>query len=80
MKLCAGKTKSMIVSMSRAVHPQSPPLTIDRTMLKKSYDLDILGVSSDFKMSFEKHHRSLSFQSNFSKTWYLEEVSVSIPR
>ena len=28
MKLNASKTKNMIVSRSRTVHPQSPPLTI----------------------------------------------------
>ena len=38
------KTKTMIVSRSRTMHPQSPPLTIDRTVLKESADLDILEV------------------------------------
>ena len=42
MKLNASKTKTMIVSRSRAMHPQSPPLTIDGTVLKESDDLDIL--------------------------------------
>ena len=32
MKLNASKTKTMIVSRSRAMHPQSPPLTIGRTV------------------------------------------------
>ena len=43
----------MIVSMSRTMHPQSPPLTIDGTVLKESDDLDILGVSFDSKLTFE---------------------------
>ena len=30
MKLNASKTKTMIVSKSRSMHPQSPPLTIGR--------------------------------------------------
>ena len=34
MKLNASKTKTMIVSRSRTMHPQSPPLTIDCTVLK----------------------------------------------
>ena len=51
MKLNATKTKTMIVSRSRTVHPQSPPLTI----LKESDDLVILGVTFDSKMTFEKH-------------------------
>ena len=36
MKLNASKTKIMIVSRSRTVHPQSPPLTIGGTVLKES--------------------------------------------
>ena len=50
----------MIVSRSRAMHPQSPPLTIDSTVLKKSDDLDILGVTFDSKFTFEKQLRSVS--------------------
>ena len=60
MKLNASKTKTMIVSRSRAMHPQSPPLTIDGTVLKESDDLDILGVTFDSKLTFEKHLRSVS--------------------
>ena len=47
MKLNASKTKTMIVSRSRTMHPQSPPLTIGRTVLNESVDLDILGVIFD---------------------------------
>ena len=39
MKLNASKAKTMKVSRSRTMHPQSPPLTIDRTVLKESDDL-----------------------------------------
>ena len=60
MKLNASKTKTMIVSRSRTIHPQSPPLTISGTVLKVSDDLVILGVSFDSKMTFEKHLRSVS--------------------
>ena len=42
------------------MHPQSPPLTIDGTVLKESHDLDILGVTFDCKLTFEKHLRSVS--------------------
>ena len=42
------------------MHPQSPPLTIDGTVLKESDDLDILGVTFDSKLTFEKHLRSVS--------------------
>ena len=52
MILNATKTKTMIVSRSRTVHPQSPPLTIGGTVLKESDDLVILGVSFDLKMTF----------------------------
>ena len=60
MKLNESKTKTMIVSRSRAMHQQSPPLTIDGTVLKESDDLDILGVTFDFKLTFQKHLRSVS--------------------
>ena len=60
MKLNASKTKTMIVSRSRAMHPQSPSLTIDGTVLKESDDIHILGVTFDSKMTFEKHLRSVS--------------------
>ena len=59
-KLNASKTKTMIVSWSRTMHPQSPPLTIGGTVLKESDDLVILGVTFDSKMTFEKHLRSVS--------------------
>ena len=59
MKLNASKTKIMIVSMSRIMHPQSPLLTIGGTVLKES-DLVILGVIFDSKITLEKHLRSVS--------------------
>ena len=42
------------------MHPQSPPLTIGGTVLKKSDDFVILGVTFDSKITFEKHLRSVS--------------------
>ena len=60
MKLNASKTKTIIVSRSRTMHPQSPPLTIDGTVLKKYYDLVILGVAFDSKLTNEKHLRMVS--------------------
>ena len=60
MKFNASNTKIMIVSRSRTMHPQSPPLNIGRTVLKESDDLVILGVTFDFKTTFEKHLLSVS--------------------
>ena len=60
MKLNASKTKTMIVSRSRTVHPRLTPLTLDGTVLGDSADLVILGVTFDAKMTFEKHLRSVS--------------------
>ena len=60
IKSNVSKTKTMIVSRSRAMHPQSPPLTIGGTVLKKSDDHVILGVTFDSKMTFEKHICSVS--------------------
>ena len=47
MKLNVTKTKTMIVSRSCTMHPQSPPLTISGTVLKESDDLVRLGVTFD---------------------------------
>ena len=58
MKMNTSKTKTMIISRSRTMHPQSPPLTIDGTVLKESDDFIILEVTFDSKMTFEKHLRS----------------------
>ena len=52
MKLNAGKTKTMIVSRSRTMHPQLPALNIGENVLKESDDLVILGVTFDSKMTF----------------------------
>ena len=60
MKLNASKTKTMIISRSCTIHHQSPTLTIGRTVLKESDDLVILVVTFDYKMTFEKHLRSVS--------------------
>ena len=60
MKLNANKTKTVIVSKSSTMHPQSPPLTIGGTVQKVSDDLVILGVTFDSKMTFERHLRSVS--------------------
>ena len=59
MKLNARKTKTMIVSRARTVHPQLIPLTLDGTVLKESADLLILGVTIDAKITFIKHLRSV---------------------
>ena len=63
MKLNVSKTKTLIVSRSLTMYPQSPPLTIDGTVLKESDDLNILGfnlgVTFVSKLTFEKHLRSV---------------------
>ena len=66
MKLNASKTKTMIVSRPRTMHPQSPALTIGGTVLKESDDLVIW-------------ESSLCLQRSISTAWYLEEVLASIP-
>ena len=51
----------MIVSTSRTIHSQSPPLAIGGTLLKESDDLVILWVTFNSKMTFEKQLRSVSW-------------------
>ena len=61
MKFNASKTKTMIVSRSSTMHPQSPPLTIGgEAVLKESDDLVIFGVTFDSKLTSEKHLRLVS--------------------
>ena len=51
MELNPSKTKTMIVSGLRTMHPLSPALTIGGTVLKnESDDLVILGVTFDSKL------------------------------
>ena len=78
MKLNACKTKTMIRSRSRTMHPQSPTLTIDLTVLEYD-DLVILGVTFDSKMTSEKRLHSVSRAASRPKAWYLEELPASIP-
>ena len=69
----ASKTKTMIISKSRTMHPLSPP--IGGTVLKESEDLVILGVTYfDSKLTFEKHLRLVSRPATqrlgiFRKSW-----------
>ena len=51
----ANKTKTIIVSRSRTMHPHA--LTIGGTALKETEYLVILGVTFDSKQTFEKHLR-----------------------
>ena len=71
------KTKTMIVSRSRTMYPQSPSLSIGGTVLKESDDLVMLGVIFDSKLTFEKHLRLVSRAA--ALTWYIEEVLASVP-
>ena len=60
MILNASRTKTMIVSRSRTMHPQCVALTIGGTVLKESYDVVIMRVTFDSKITFEKYLRSVS--------------------
>ena len=77
MKLNADKVKTMIVSRSRIMRPQSPPSTVGGTLLKESVDLDILRVIFYSKINFCEAS-FLGLQSSFPVAWYLEEVLASI--
>ena len=70
------KTKTMIVSRSRSMHPQSSSLTvtIGGTVLKEYDDLDIQGVIFDSKMTSEKYLSSISIAASqglciLKKSW-----------
>ena len=76
MKLNESKTKTMIVSLSLTMHPQSPQLIIFGTVLKEFDVLVILRVTFDSKMTFEKH---LRWVSRAASPCYREEVLASVP-
>ena len=76
MKLNASETKTMIVSRSRTMHPQWPPLTIVFNCTEgvwwRWYILSDIWFQDDLWEA-----SLLGFQS--SKTWYLEIVLASVP-
>lgn len=59
MKLNPSMTKAMIGSRSRTIHPESPLLNLEGTVLKVSDDLATLGASFSAKVTFENHQRSV---------------------
>ena len=77
MKLNVSKTKTMIVSRSHTMHPQSPPLTIGGTVLKESDDLVILGVTFDSKMIPNQPHLLNKHQINMGFSHFHEFVILS---
>ena len=71
-KLNASKTKTIIVSRSRTIHPQSPALTIGGTVLNESDDLVILGVTFDFQEASLLVYKAASQQhSILRKSWHV---------
>ena len=66
------------------MYPQSPSLTIGGTVLMEFADLDILGVTFDSKMTFEKHLRSVSRAASqrlgiLRKSWQVFHDSLIAP-
>ena len=79
LKLNVSKNKTMIVSRSCTIHPQSPALTIGGTVLKESNDLVILGVTFDSRMTFDKNLRSV-FRAASQKLGVLRNLVSMIDR
>ena len=77
MKLNASKTKTMIVSKSRTMHRQLPPLIIGGTVLNESDDLVILGVQHLIPRVLLRIIFAL-FPEHLLNAWHLEEVLASI--
>ena len=59
MLLNLSKTKAMLLSRSRTIHPQHPDISINDTILENVSELRILGLIFDTKLTFEKHIRSV---------------------
>ena len=60
MKLNPSKTHSIIVSRSRTPLPLHPPLLLCGVVLEVSNSLELLGVTLDNKLTFEKHIRNMA--------------------
>ena len=60
MSLNVGKTKTMTISRSRTMLPNFPILTLNDVALKETSELNILGVTFDPKLTFERHVRSVA--------------------
>ena len=73
MKLNTSKTKTMIVSRSPTIHPQSPALTIEEVWWPCYIGSDISFQDDFWEASL------LGFQSSFSMVRYLDEVLPRIP-
>ena len=68
----------MIISRSRTMHPQSPPLTVGGTLLKELCWIPCYIGSDIWFQDDLREASSLGFQSSFSKTWYVEEVLAGV--
>ena len=79
IKLNASKSKTIIVSRRRTMHPQSPPLTIGRIGLMESDDFVLLGVTFDSKMTFEKHLRMVSIAASQWLRIWSKSCVASVP-
>ena len=71
------KTKTMIVSRLRTMYRKSQTLTFGGTVLKESNDLDILGMTFEFKITFESC--LLSVSRDASQRHGILKVLASIP-
>ena len=60
MKLNPSKTHSIIVSRSRTQFPLHPPLNLCGAVLEVNNSLELLGVTLDNKLTFERHIRNVA--------------------
>ena len=60
MKMNALKTKSFVVSRSRAIHPSHPDIIINTEPLENVSTMKFLGVTFDPKLTFEQHINQVS--------------------
>ena len=69
MKLDLYKIHSITISYSRKTHPPHPHLTLCGLDLEVSTSLELLGITTDDKLTFEKHIRNI-VSSITQKNWY----------
>lgn len=74
MKLNPAKTKSLIISRSRTLVPEHPPLLVDGVQIQNEDELLVLGVILDRKLTYERHLRQMASRAR-QKTGILRKAA-----
>ena len=54
-KFNPSKSKTIVVSTSRIQQPFHPPLKVSGVLVKEEWSIEVLGVTLDTKLTYERH-------------------------